>query len=144
MENGVQIWDPARGMLYDTETNLNEIDLKEPFEVSHRAIFPQLSQSPTDSVHHFRKVLIWSQFVDLLDFFTVERGGKVQLAKRASPQERYRDFSQKMKHLLKTYASKGNVTNHMERIATKHPYLTQAEFYHKVYKRVLKDIKKDL
>ena len=142
MQNNLRVWEPSRGILHDTDTNLNFIDLKEPFEVYAQPFLPGLKQKPADPVRHFRKVLLWSEYSKLLDYFTVDSSGKVKLLAKKDSGNRSHKFNEKMKYLLEHHASKSKIKKYMERVAEKNKmnYITQSEFYHSVYRMVKKHI----
>lgn len=144
MDNdGMQIWEPARGILHDTDSNLNEIHLNEPFEVYASPVFPNaFSGRVSDPVNHFRKVVLYQDFPQILDYFVVESSGDVKLRKhKGGSNERFKDFKKKMKHVLHTFASKEKVKEYMDEITSYGIVMTPSQFYKKIYKKIRKAIK---
>lgn len=142
---GVQIWEPTKGRLYDTESNLNYVDLTEPFEVYASPVYPKAfsGRGKTDPVRYFRKVALFQEFPEILDYFAVDNDKEVRLRKhKGDEKERYHQFSLKMKYIISTYASKSKIKKYMIKISSTRIPMTQTQFFKKVYRCVRKSIRK--
>ena len=142
MENNLRIWEPARGILHDTDTNMNFIDLRQPYEAYAQPIYPREYPQVKDPVRHFRKVLLWTTYSKLLQYLTVDPNGNVKVGKDKSDKH----FSEKMHYLLKTFASKKNVKSIMEKLSRQSVTqpMTFSQFYDAVYEKIRSRIKKQL
>jgi hypothetical protein len=143
----MDIWEPAKLRYYpDDGSNINHFELSESYEKAMSPIFTEFKKSPEDSVRYFRKHLLWTEYIDILDFFEWDPStNKVKLAKHRDSEKRLRGFSQKMKHILKNYATKSKITQYMKEImlGLGSVYIIPSKFYDEVYRRLKKDIKRD-
>lgn len=141
---GMKIWEPAKGYLYDTDSNMNFVDMTQPYEVYASPVFPHLSRGRhANPVRHFRKVYLFQNCPGILDYFQV-KDGVVSLRKhKGSIEERHEDFQKKMRHIIDTYASKDRIKKYMYEISSYQVPMTQSDFYRKVYRRVRKSIRRD-
>ena len=141
----MKIWEPSRGYLHDTESNLNFVDLTEPYEVYASPVYPHAfsNRNKGNPVRYFRKVCLFQDFPEIVDYFKVGDDGEVTLRKHKGPEEeRYQHFSKKIKHIINTYASKSKITKYMEKVGSYGEPLTQTKFFKKVYRLLRKAIRR--
>jgi hypothetical protein len=145
MENNLRYWEPRKGRLYDTDSNLNYVDLNEPYEVWAQPVFPSIRPPVKDPLHYFRKVLLWTTYSDLLKNFRVDENGNVKLG-RDKREDTTESFSKKFRYLLDTFASKKKVKSIMKQLTVdlQSRQVTSTEFYYAVYREIKHNIKRKL
>lgn len=150
MNNGLEIFEPAKMRYYSEKDNINYHDLSEPHQNLIDPIFPRHPRykSDTDMVRHFRKKLLWTKYTEVVDFFSYDSSTrKVSLLSHRNhdPRQRSTGFTEKFKYVLKNYATKDRIKKYMAKIqrAYAHTHLSFNQLYDKVYSLLKKRIKKD-
>lgn len=132
------------GIYHDTEnTNLNFVDLREPFEQYAKPIFPRLDFSKIpDPVRFFRKVILFQWYPGVLGYVIIDGRGEPRLKtkkeKKSKPSE---NMGKKVRFLLDRYASKETVAQAMTNVGGGKPAM---EFFDNVYQEVKRRIKNDI
>lgn len=144
-KNALEIFEPAKLRYYSEYDNINHYELAEPYEKAMSPIFTHFRNSPADSVRHFRKVLLWTTYARVVDFFEWDSAtDKVTLTKHRDPSKRYKGFAEKIKYVLKHYATKSKIKKYMEKTMFNLNGLqvNPSKFYDEIYRLLKKDIKK--
>ena len=137
----MRIYEP-NGIMHDTTTNLNFIDLKEPFEQYARPMFPRLDFDKIgDPVKYFRKVLLLQWYNGLLAYVIVDEEKPRLKTKKEKKSKVSSNMKMKADFLLETYASKDAVRAAMKSIKGGKP---AGQFFDEVYEIIKKRIKSDM